>query len=180
MRHHRPEEGHSMIRRLFTLASALSLILCLAMGVLWVRSYRRWDGVLLHDRDDRMCEMLTMSRGRIQVGVIGTNQTPDLPPSRWHHESDNAYDMARLPHELLGLGWGQMPDAPPWYPRPGIQVPHSYVAFILAILPALRLHRFVRSRRRANQGLCSSCGYDLRASPERCPECGTPAAKATA
>jgi hypothetical protein len=49
------------------------------------------------------------------------------------------------------------------------------IAILAAILPALWLARARRSRKRVVAGLCSNCGYDLRASPERCPECGTPA-----
>ena len=50
--------------------------------------------------------------------------------------------------------------------------PHWFLALLFAILPLMRLRSLLRKRRLNRIGLCQHCGYDLRATPDRCPECG--------
>ena len=56
-----------------------------------------------------------------------------------------------------------------------VVIPWWFVVTLLSILPALQIKPILRRRRRAmrlRQNLCVHCGYDLRATPWRCPECG--------
>ena len=53
--------------------------------------------------------------------------------------------------------------------------PVWFLILLVAGPAALWFFRRERRLRRASVGQCERCGYDLRATPERCPECGSAA-----
>jgi ribosomal protein L34E len=56
---------------------------------------------------------------------------------------------------------------------PGDQTLHWWLfALVFALLPAGRALRHWKRVTARKVGHCAVCGYDLRATPERCPECG--------
>lgn len=71
----------------------------------------------------------------------------------------------------------QKPESQPCIGWLHLVMPYWTILVLGSILPfacsakAVRRRLILRKRRR--RGLCLHCGYDLRASEERCPECGT-------
>ena len=65
----------------------------------------------------------------------------------------------------------QFPGTSPWRRVEILAYCFSYLALFATVLWMIYV-KPQRRRRAINLGLCLACGYDLRASPDRCPECG--------
>ena len=81
------------------------------------------------------------------------------------------------PADQVGLGFAAFrhfySPPHPYESHSAVLIPYWAPVCLFAVLPVAGL---VRRARRYPADHCHRCGYDLRASPERCPECGTPAA----
>ena len=117
-----------------------------------------------------MVEM-SSALGGLRVSAFTGISRPSLVDG-WHYFAGNTlnrWEGARFGYKLVTER--TPPGSAPNSYRT-IWFPHWCLALLFAILPALRLCSILRTRRRYRVGLCPHCGYDLRATPDRCPECG--------
>src|SRR4051812_34567162 len=171
--------GPRVTRRLLNLLALLSLLLCVATLVLWGDSFGSYSsagwapsarsGYLLSRRGELYCTTADDPLGQPH-------------PPRWRRirpeQNDGMYtvDWRVGPRRVLGFALQRQhvgyyrPDPPGTVVWDAV-VPYWFLASVTAVLPlALAYTRLRRRRRVAPQ--CSHCGYDLRATPDRCPECG--------
>ena len=170
-----------MKRRLLNFVTTLSLVLCAAACVLWVRSYFVGEQIGWQRSVPQAGEV----RATFVVSAAGGLSIKFYSVAVADGSAQSAGVKSSAEREPV-IRWVTHSPRYPWAsgPRPwslGFQsssraavVPYWFLVFTAAVLPALRLALAVRhGRRRRRIGLCPTCGYDLRATPGRCPECGT-------
>jgi hypothetical protein len=174
------------------LATLLSLVLCLATLAMWVRS--RWvgdsyyvqaaDGIVgFESASGFLCVFREWQLDPASPGFPGYHRTAfsDVTlldemggkddPRRirdWRLAGLRFYLSRGGSWEVFdgGYGWGGG-----YRPICGVLLPYWCPTVLFVLAPARWMWKW-RRRRRFSMGFCAACGYDLRASPERCPECG--------
>ena len=165
-----------MTRRPLNLLAALSLVLFVAACVMWVRGYfvgDAWDWPTPTGRAG-----VDSCRGSLSMGRV------DVPPAalatipRGHLFTSKPADRAaaeRLTPAWSFAGFAVVRAHVGGMSATELRVPYWLLVLATGVPPAVHLHRRSRAAKRA--GTCPRCGYDLRATPDRCPECGTTAGR---
>jgi hypothetical protein len=101
----------------------------------------------------------------------------DRRPGDRRHGGFGIVRYVRTDHPRDDTGYPPPPPDPDpqWtrrYHVTAVSTPHWFIALLFAIMPTIWLRSCLREGRRRQIGLCENCGYDLQATPGRCPECG--------
>lgn len=138
-------------------ASAAAFVLCLALcvGSFFVVVYRSTP----------------IGGGQVRTDFLGAGGIHCNLSTPTHNPPTGGWVVHTLPRPefiffLRYPGWSR--------DGPRLNLPFWIPLCAFGVLPSVGIVGRWRERRRASRvGRCARCGYDLRATPERCPECGT-------
>jgi len=132
-----------------------------------VRGFPRNDGAFWQ------CRRLSDSWSGIpadEVLHLHTYQRTQVLPGVWYVSMPAVASASGSLHTKFG------PVAPVPVNVWTILVPWRYflvpTTLAAGVIVTVGTYRWRRRSSRVSRGLCPRCGYDLRASPDRCPECG--------
>jgi hypothetical protein len=155
-------------------AITLSWTLCLATALLWIRSYSTRDELFWGNlgRPGHYWSLEIGSNwGTFHIIRTGPGRSTGFYSDRFDPNPDTTND----PHFALGIRVSKPVPRPGWELHRVITIPMWLPLTLFAIAPAAWTLSRLRRRHRNNTPRCPTCNYDLRATPDRCPECGTPA-----
>ena len=156
--------------RLFFIAvTAVSLLLCAMAVAMWVRSYVASDFVEYTRPDWKGGVRTTLGRVLVWREHLHYRTWESKYGSTRPSADDKDLSLWRVYtfHNRSDVYWGG------WE----VAVPFGYIVGLTLMPLAIRV--YLKLRRKPPPGLCARCGYDLRATPDRCPECGAvPTARA--
>jgi hypothetical protein len=169
--------------RLFTIASTVSMLVFAATVFMWARSDTHRDARRFGWRGQVYA--LASERGRL--GIDTRPQVDD-----WLANRRREIDELMAERETLLTVWSRTKSQKDFdrqiqfdnrvfaiagRPAPttaAYMIRYSIIALLASALPVVWGWQWHQRKRRIAAGECAECGYDLRASKDRCPECGTP------
>ena len=167
--------------------TSLSLLLFLATISIWIRSYFRHD--IRVEKRGKVQTSIASVRGathwvRVTSAYVHRPQDQGVivqsGPVRASETLDRRYRLRTRDIHILGFAWiegdwrqGFIYPGEPALPYRAIIIPFWPIALMTGLVPLIYMRSCFLSRRRSRRGLCHTCGYDLRASKDKCPECGS-------
>jgi hypothetical protein len=176
-----------MKRRLLNVLTALSLLLCVAAVGLWALG-EVWPSDFIVARGGRIVHF-GVHAGRLQLSQAGGHY--QNRPLTWLPYGTQVWiGGENIPEAKWSAGivrgwYGPAHGA--YYGDGSLGTLDSYARYwscethpaapvlLAAALPVVSLRSYRRRHSRITRDLCPRCRYDIRATPGRCPECGTEA-----